>query len=76
MTDLYFDIRSDLTVLEALVGAGEISVKTLVYEKVMLIAQLRKVIRNEGALELQVSHIHSELRRWKTRYREDESDAL
>lgn len=62
MNDLYFDMRSDLTVLEALVGVGEISVKTLLYERSMLVLQVRKMTRNEGSLELQVAQTRSKLR--------------
>ena len=62
MTDLYFDIRSDLTVLEALVGVGEMSVKTLLYERSMLVSQVRKLMMNEGCLQLQVGQTQSQLR--------------
>ena len=62
MNDLSFDIRSDLTVLEALVGVGNISVKTLLYERSMLVSQVRKMTRNAGSLELQVAQTRSELR--------------
>lgn len=40
MNDIYLDVRSDLTVLDTLVGVGEISVKTLLQERSMLISQL------------------------------------
>lgn len=56
MNDLYFDIRSDLAVLESLIGVGEISVKSLLYERSLLISQLRKLVRNEGASELRLNH--------------------
>lgn len=62
MNDIYLDVRSDLTVLDTLVGVGEISVKTLLQERSMLISQLRKLMRNQGALEWQLSQIGSKLR--------------
>lgn len=67
MNDLYFDVRSDLTVLEAIVGVGELSVKTLLYERSMLVSQVRKMVRNEGSLELQVAQARSKLREATTR---------
>jgi hypothetical protein len=76
MTDLHFDIRCDLTVLEDLVGAGEISVKTLLYERSMLVSQVRKMIRNQGSLELQVGQVQSELRDSISRCRYAEMKAL
>lgn len=76
MNDLHFDIRSDLTVLEALVGAGEISVKTLLYERSMLVSQVRKMTRNQGSLELQVAHVQTELRDSVSRCRYAEMNAL
>lgn len=57
MNDLYFNIRSNLTVLETLVG-----VETLLYKRSMLISQVRKMTRNEGSLELQVAQTRSKLR--------------
>nr|BBA49239.1 hypothetical protein [Oryzias latipes] len=59
--DAYFDIRSDLAVLESLIGIGDISVKSLLYERSLLISQLRKVVRNEGSLELSLSRARGEL---------------
>lgn len=76
LNDLYFDIRSDLTVLEALVGVGEISVKTLLYERSVLISQVRKLTRNQGFLELQVTETRSKLRDTVTRCRYAEMNAL
>lgn len=76
MTDLHFDIRSDLTVLEDLVGVGEISVKTLLYERSMLVSQVRKMTRNQGSLELQVGQMQSELRDSLSRCRYAEMKAL
>lgn len=66
MNDIYLDIRSDLTIVDTLVGLGEISVKTLLQERSMLISQLRKHTRNQGTLELQLTHIGSKLRDTKT----------
>ncbi|TKS64981.1 hypothetical protein D9C73_027773 [Collichthys lucidus] len=76
MNDLYFEIRSDLTVLEVLVGVGEISVKTLLYERFMLVSQVRRMTRNEGSLELQVAHARSKLRESVARYRHAEMNML
>lgn len=76
MNDLYFDIRSDLTVLEALVGVGEISVKTLLYDRSMLVLQVRKMTRNEGSLELQVAQTRSKLSELATRCQYAELNAL
>lgn len=76
MTDLYYDIRSDLTVLETLVGVGEISVKTLLYERSMLVSQVRKITRNEGSLELQIAQTRSKLRDSVIRCRCAEINAL
>lgn len=61
MNDVYLDVRCDLTILDTLVGLGEISVKTLLQERSMLTSQLRKFIRNQGALELQVQQLGSRL---------------
>ena len=76
MNDLYFDIRSDLTVLEALVGVGEISVKTLLYERSMLVSQVRNMTRNEGSLKLQVAQTRSKLRDSVSRSRYAAMNAL
>lgn len=61
MNDAYFDIRSDLAVLESLIGIGDISVKSLLYERSLLVSQLRKLVRNEGSLELRLSKALGEL---------------
>ena len=76
MTDLYFDIRSDLAVLEALTEVGEISVKTLLHERSMLVSQVRKLTRNQGSLELQVAQTRSKLRDSVARCRHAEMNAL
>ena len=76
MTDLYFEIRSDLTVLEALVGVGEMSVKTLLYERSMLVSQVRKLTMNEGCLQLQVDQTQSQLRDSMTQCRLSELKPL
>lgn len=61
MNDLYFDLRSDLAILETLIGVGEISVKSLLYDRSVLVSQLRKIILNENTLELRLSHARSKL---------------
>lgn len=76
MNDLYFDIRSDLTVLEVLVGVGEISVKTLLHDRSMLVSHVRKLTRSEGSLELQVAQTRSKLRESVARCRYAEMNAL
>lgn len=52
MTDLYYEIRSDLAVLETLICVGDISVKSLLYESSLLITCLRKHVRDKGSLQL------------------------
>ncbi|KAJ7983466.1 hypothetical protein DPEC_G00378140 [Dallia pectoralis] len=76
LNDLHFAVRSDLTVLEALVGVGEISVKTLLYERSMLISQVRNMTRTEGSLELQVAQTRAKLRESVARSRYAEMNAL
>lgn len=48
MTDLILDIRSDLTILDTLVGIGALSAKTLLHERHLLVCQLRKLHRTQG----------------------------
>lgn len=76
MNDLYFNTRSDLAVLESLVAVGEISVKTLLYERSILVSQVRRLTRNEGDLELQVTQTRAELRESMVRRRYAEMNAL
>ena len=76
MNDLYFDIRNDLTMLESLVGVGELSVKTLLYERAMLVSQVRKMAMNHGSLELQMAQTRSKLRESMSRCHEAEAKAL
>lgn len=64
MSDLYLDIRSDLTVLHTLVGVGGLSVKTLLHERHLLVSQLRKLVRNQGSIELQLRDSRAQLREW------------
>ncbi|AWP09147.1 Hypothetical protein SMAX5B_016609 [Scophthalmus maximus] len=60
MDDLYYDLRSDLAVLETLIGVGEISVKSLLYDRSVLVS-LRKITRNESTLELRLTQMRSKL---------------
>ncbi|KAJ8009929.1 hypothetical protein DPEC_G00069260 [Dallia pectoralis] len=76
LNDLHFAVRTDLTVLVALVGVGEISVKTLLYERSMLISQVRNMTRTEGSLELQVAQTRAKLRESVARSRYAEMNAL
>ena len=76
MTDLYLDIRSDLAVLEALTVVGELSVKTLLHERSMLVSQVRKLTRNQGSLELQAAQTRAKLRDSVARCRHAEMNAL
>lgn len=62
MSDLYFDIRSDLAVLEALVDVGCVSVKTLLQERAMLVSKIRIMNRTQGFLELKLSNERSKLK--------------
>ncbi|KAF0043666.1 hypothetical protein F2P81_005003 [Scophthalmus maximus] len=61
MNDLYYDLRSDLAVLETLISVGEISVKSLLYDRSVLVSQLRKITRNESTLELRLTQTRSKL---------------
>lgn len=76
MNDLYFDIRSDLTTLECLIGVGEISVKTLLHERAMLVSQVRKMTTDHGSLELQMAQTRSKLRETMSRCHRAEAEAL
>lgn len=61
-TDAYLDLRSDLTLLESLIGIGEISVKSLLHDRSVLVSQLRKLTRNENTLELSLARARSRSR--------------
>lgn len=60
MTELYMDVRSDLTVLETLVGVGRLSVATLLHDRSMLISRLRKLNRDLGSAELALREVKSQ----------------
>lgn len=62
MTDLYLEIRSDLTILETLIGVGRLSIKTLLHERFILVSQLRGIVRTKGSLELTLAKTTSKLR--------------
>ncbi|KAK7878297.1 hypothetical protein WMY93_031116 [Mugilogobius chulae] len=54
-SNLYLDVRADLIVVNALVGVGEISIKTLLHERNVLVARVKTLTRNQGSLELKVA---------------------
>lgn len=60
MTELYMNVRSDLAVLETLVGVGQLSVTTLLHNRSMLVSRLRKLIRDLGSAELAVRKTKSQ----------------
>lgn len=76
MVDLYCEIRSDLTVLEALVGVGEISVKSLLQDRCILVSQIRKMTMNQGALELQIAQKCTQMKESTTSNRNLEVNLL
>ena len=49
-TNLYLDILADLTLMSDLISLGEISIKSLVYERSMLVAIVRKLSRDVYSL--------------------------
>lgn len=51
MSDLYLDVRSDLAVLDTLVGVGSLSAKTLLHERHLLVCQIRKLVKTQGCVQ-------------------------
>ena len=49
-TNLYLDVLADLTLMSDLISLGEISIKSLVYERRMLVAVVRKLSRDVYSL--------------------------
>lgn len=62
MSKLYLEIRSDLTVLEMLVGIGQLSIKTLLYERQVLVSELRKANRNHGFFKSELTRTNAQLK--------------
>lgn len=57
MTDLFLDIRSDLTVLHTLIGVGVLSAKTLLHERHLLVCQMRRLFRTRGSCSSSPNHV-------------------
>ena len=76
VTDLYLDIRSDLAVVETLVDVGELSAKTLLYERSMLVTKMKQLTLNEATLQTRLSATQADLREKTLRLREQRQGAF
>lgn len=60
MTELYMDVRGDLTILATLVGMGRLAVTTLVHEREVLVSRLRRLTKDLGSAELALREAKSQ----------------
>lgn len=60
MTELYMDIRSDLTILATLIDVGRMAITTLLHDRSVLVSRLRSVTRDLSSAELALREIKSQ----------------